>query len=95
MNKKVGRYKQGQVKLNQRQKDLLQKWLNNNEIHSTRQCTIRLNNIRNLPKTSYKSVSNYLKTLGAFVRPKLKSIISEKKNKKKKTNRILHRLPRI
>jgi len=83
-NKNKGRYRRGQVKLNERQKNLLQKWLQNDEIHSVRQCTIRLNNIRNLPKTSYKSVNSYLKTIGNFVRPKLKSIISEK-NKNKRT----------
>ena len=80
-NQNKGRFKKGSVNLNQRQKDLLQKWLKNDEIHSVRQCTFRLNSIRNFPKTSYKSVNNYLKTLGGFVRPKLKSLISAKNKK--------------
>ena len=82
-NQNKGRFRRGEVKLNQRQKNLLQKWLKNDEIHSVRQCTIRLNSIRNLPKASYKSVNSYLKTLGNFVRPKLKSLISEKNRKKR------------
>jgi len=50
---------------------------------SVRQCVIRLNKVRNLPYASYKSVNTYIKSLGGFVRPKLKSIISEKNKTKR------------
>lgn len=82
-NSKKGRWKKGEVKLNERQKTLLKRWLEKNEVRSVRQCTTRLNTIRNLPYASYKSVNTYLKRIGGFVRPKLKSIVSATNKEKR------------
>ena len=83
LNQNKGRYKRGDVKLNERQKGLLRKWLVEESMSSVRQCVIRLNKVRNLPYASYKSVNTYIKSLGGFVRLKLKSIISEKNKAKR------------
>lgn len=71
-----GRWSKGRTKLTLRHKNLLKKWLENGTMHSARQCWIRLNKVKNLSRVSYLPVSNYLKTLGSFVRPKLKTLVS-------------------
>lgn len=78
-----GRFRKGEVKLNIRQKDLLRKWLKEEEMRSSRQCFIRLNKVKNLPRSSYKSVHTFINSLGGFVRPKLKSVVSEQNKKKR------------
>ena len=74
LNKNKGRYKGGEVKLNERQKTLIKKWLVEESMSRVRQCVIRLNKIRNLPRVSYKFVNTYIKSLGGFVRyrPRIK-----------------------
>ena len=84
-NCKKGRWPKGSIKLNERQKRLLRSWLKDGKLQSARQCYIRLNKIKNLPYASYKSVNSYLKTIGGFVRPKLKSLVSPA-NKSKRLN---------
>jgi transposase len=71
-----GRWTKGSTKLTERHKNLLQKWLQDRTMHSARQCWIRINKVKTLPSISYHPVNNYLKTIGSFVRPKLKSVVS-------------------
>lgn len=73
-----GRWPKGGGKLGPRHKEYLKRWLQNGSMHSARQCWIRLNKIKSLSPLSYKPVNRYLKTLGSFVRPKLKSNVSDK-----------------
>lgn len=74
---KKGRWKKGGSKLQNRHKQLLRKWVEKNEVTSVRSAWLRLNKVRNLKKVSYHPVQNYLKTLGSFVKPTLKSDVSD------------------
>lgn len=71
-----GRWKKNDTKLTERHKNLLKKWLRSGMMRSARQCWSRLNKVRSLIKVSYHPVNSYLKTVGSFVRPKLKTRVS-------------------
>jgi len=76
-HKSKGRWKKGGGKLDSRHKAMLRNWINQGVLQSAKDGWRRLNKIKNLPFISYKPVNNYLKTLGAFVKPRLKSEVSE------------------
>lgn len=78
-----GRWKKGSTRLNESQKRILKRWLDNGEVKSSREAWIRLSKVKNLPRVSYGTVNSYLKTLGAFVQPSLKSEVSESNKAKR------------
>ena len=84
-HKRKGRWQKGETKLNLKQKTFIQKWLSSGEVSSAKQVWARLNRIKNLPRVSLFCVNSYIKTLGAFVKPTLKTEVSQR-NKTKRIN---------
>lgn len=84
-HKGKGRWKKGETKLNLKQKMFIQKWLSSGEVNSSKQAWSRLTRIKNLPRVSLSCVNSYIKTLGAFVKPTLKTEVSQK-NRIKRLN---------
>lgn len=70
-------------KLDERHKKLLKGYVERNEVHSVNQAWQRLNSVENVKRVSYRLVSDYLKALGDFVTPLLKTKISEVNMKKR------------
>jgi len=70
-----GRWKKGETKLTERHKKLLRSWFQAGTMHSVRQCWIKLNKVKSISRVSYHPVRRYLKTIGSFVRPKLKTLV--------------------
>jgi transposase len=77
-----GRWHKGGTKLDERHKKYINQWLKEENVHSVRQIWRRLNAKKNLKRISFNPVNNYIKTLGVFVRPTLKPIVSENKIKR-------------
>ena len=71
-----GRWKKGDTKLTERHKNLLKSWLQAGTMNSVRQCWLKLNKVKSVSKVSYHPVRKFLKSLGSFVRPKLKTVVS-------------------
>jgi len=71
-----GRYRKGSTKLKARKKALLTQSVKEESIHSVREAWIRMNGIRRFPRVSYNVISKFYKTIGTFVVPKLKSVVS-------------------
>lgn len=76
LHSQKGRWKKGETKLTERHKKLLINWLQAGIMHSTRQCWIKLNKVKSISRVSYHPVRRYLKSIGSFVRPKLKTMVS-------------------
>jgi len=81
-HKRKGRWQKGDTKLNLKQKTFIQKWLSSGEVSSAKQVWARLIRIKNLPRISLSCVNSYIKTLGAFVKPTLKTEVSQKTKQK-------------
>lgn len=77
-HKNKGRYRKNSTKLTLKQQKLIKGWLEDGKTTSSRQCWLRLCNIRNTPQVSYNTVIKYVKKLGQFLIPKLKSVLSNK-----------------
>ena len=75
-NSSKGRWKKGLSKLNQRQKDLIYRWLSDNDTYSTRDVWRRLTNLKNLPRVPYDTVRRHIVTLGSWIKPNLRTVLS-------------------
>lgn len=82
-HKKKGRWSRNSGKINERHKHYLTKWVNNGSITSARDAYFRLNSIKKLVPVSYHPVRLFLKSVGDFVKPQLKSQISEVNREKR------------
>jgi transposase len=78
-----GRWRKGDTKLDSRHKKFINKWLQEDTVNSSRQIWRRLNNTKNLKKISYNPVNKYIKTLGGFVKPTMKPVVSQKNKEKR------------
>lgn len=74
-NSKKGPYKRGETKLTGRQQELLQRWIDDEEVGSSHQAWLRLSNIKNEPQVSYNTVNTYLKSIGDWKLPTKKIVI--------------------
>jgi len=72
-----GRWSKGDSKLTDNHKYYLQKWMHDGSLKSARQAWNRLNSIQKLLPISYHPVRNFLNANGKFVRPRLKSEVSD------------------
>ena len=70
-------------KLGDRHKKLLNDYIQKGEINSALQAWKRLSGIANVKKVSYQVVKEYLKSLGTFVTPLLKSKVSDGNKEKR------------
>lgn len=77
-HKRKGRYEKKGTKLTKRQKELIEGWLRSDEVHSSHQAWQRISNVKNTPKVCYNVVNSYIKTLGHWMNPRLKTVISAK-----------------
>jgi len=84
-HEKKGRFPKGSTTLTDRQKGLLEKWLREGDIRSSHEGWIRLSNIRNMRKVSFNVVNNYVKSLGQWRNPILRTVLSFA-NKEKRLN---------
>jgi len=75
-HKNKGRWRRNGGKLNTKQKSLLQEWLKQGNIKSSREAWLRITQVKNLPRVSYNTVNSYLKFIGGFVKPLLKAEVS-------------------
>jgi len=76
-HKKKGRWRKGEGKLQDAHKRLLRKWIEAQEVSSVRSAWLRLCKVRRLRKVSYNPVKTYISTLGGFIKPCLKSEVSD------------------
>ena len=70
-------------RLDERHKELLRGYVERGEVNSAHQAWQRLSGVANVKKVGYKVVNEYLKTLGTFVVPLLKTKISTENMKKR------------
>jgi len=89
-NSKKGRWSKGTGKLTQNHKSYIYKWINDGTIRSSRDTYLRLNRIKKLPRISYHPVRLYLKKVGQFVKPTLKTEVTEV-NKRKRLQYCIRR----
>ena len=82
-HKSKGRWAKGDTKLNKKQKEFIERWLLSGEVGSAKQAWIRTNKIKNLPRVGLSCVNAFVKTKGSFVKPNLKSEVSEKNQTKR------------
>lgn len=82
-HKLKGRYAKGYTKLTDRQKKLITRWLNNEEITSSQDAYLRLQRIKNAPRVCYNTVRVFLSSLGKWRLPRLKTILSAANRKKR------------
>ena len=80
-----GRFEKESTMLTERQKNLLEKWLKEGEIRSSNEAWIRLSKIKNMRKVSFNIVNNYIKSLGQWKNPALRTVLSFS-NKEKRLN---------
>ena len=77
-HKQKGRFPKGGSKLEDGHKKYILQWLEEGKHNSTNQIYLHLNSIMNLKRVGYDSVNNYVKSLGRWVKPRVKTVISEK-----------------
>jgi len=75
-HKRKGRWRRNCGKLNSRQKNILQEWLKQGKVKSSREAWLRITQVKNLPCVSYNTVNSYFKSIGGFVKPLLKTEVS-------------------
>ena len=88
---KKGQWPKGEGKLTDRHKKYLRKWANEGSIKSARSAHLRLNSIQNLQSISYHPVRIFLKTLGDFQKPLLKTELTRKNIQKRLNYCLKHR----
>jgi len=69
-----GRFPKGTTILTDRQKELLEKWLREGVIKSSHEGWVRLSNLKNMRKVCFNVVNDYVKTLGQWKNPTLRTV---------------------
>jgi len=83
LHENKGRYEKDSTILSERQKNLLEKWLRNGEARSSHEAWIRLCKMKNTKKVCFNVVNNYIKTLGQWRNPLLKTVLSASNKEKR------------
>jgi len=73
-----GRYPKGSSKLTEDHKRFILEWLIQSKHKSSNEVWLHLTSIKRLKWVCYDTVNNFLKSIGKWVKPRLKTIISEK-----------------
>ena len=73
-----GRYPKGSSVLTERHKTFLLDWINEGKYSSTNEMWLHLCDIKTLKHVSYDTVNRYIKSIGKWVKPKLKRVNSQK-----------------
>lgn len=73
-----GRYSKGSSILTDRHRIFILEWLEAGIHNSSNQIYIHLISIRNLSRVSYSTVKRYVNTVGKWVKPRLRTVISQK-----------------
>lgn len=75
---KKGRFVKGSSKLTEHHKKFILQWITHGKHRSSNEIWLHLTSIKTLQWVCYDVVNNYLKSLGKWVRPRLKTVISQK-----------------
>lgn len=78
-----GRHRRGTSKLQERQKKLIKKWLQKGEVQSSAHAWRRLCCLRNVLQVSYNTVIRFIRTLGRWTVPRLKTVVSQTNKQKR------------
>jgi len=73
-----GRYAKGSAKHTNEHKRFMLQWIEEGKYHSSHEVWVHLSSIKKLKDVGYDGVNNYLKSIGKWVKPRLKTLISEK-----------------
>jgi len=75
---KKGRYRKGSSKITDAHKKFIFQWIQEGKVNSSHQIWVHLCGVKKLSAIGYDCVNNYLKSLGRWVKPRLKTMISER-----------------
>lgn len=79
-----GRYSKGSTILTDNHKRFILKWLEAGKHKSSRELWRHLTSIKSVKWVGYDTINNYLKSLGSWVKPRLRTVISQKNLLKRK-----------
>ena len=86
-----GRYVKGSSKITDAHKKFIFQWIEEGKVHSSHQIYIHLIGVKKLSTVGYDCVNNYLKSLGKWVKPRLKTVITEQNIIKRRNYCLVNR----